>query len=306
MTPDEDLALEVGRAVKAARDRGARSFHEVLQACEGAPPAMVDQVLRRLSDQPISEPAVERRETSELAALFPAADPLAYQWWYTIDTIEGLANRVHKLSPDNSRVAFLGTPTVGYQYSRRAKNATVFDIDRHVLAALAPAVNLECVHYDVANPIPEEHSAKYDVVLTDPPWYPQILRTFLQRALDLAVSGASVLCSLPPRLTRPGIAEERQELLECLREAGVEIVSLDCSVSQYLVPRFEQVALDALVAFEGRPWRSGDLLHLRRVREVSLELDSLPAFPTIAFARNPKRFRVFVGGENCFDKTLNP
>src|SRR4051812_27946015 len=118
MTPEEVLDGEVSHAIRAAQERGAKTFYEILEACEGADPRLVARVLDGANDPLPPAPAVARRETSELAALFPAADPVACQWWFTLDTIERLANRVYQAAPKNSRVAFLGAPTVGYQYSR--------------------------------------------------------------------------------------------------------------------------------------------------------------------------------------------
>jgi dGTPase len=294
MTPEEVLERDVSNAIRAAKERGASTFYEVLESCEGADPRLVARVFGAASDPPPSAPAVARRETSELAALFPAADPVACQWWFTLDTIERLANRVYQAAPPSSRVAFLGTPTVGYQYSRRAVGATVFEIDQHVLDVIASPGGLSGVLYDVAQPVPPTHAGAYSVVLVDPPWYPEILRAFLHRALELAANGASVFCSLPPRLTRPGIVQERQDLLQTLLAAKVEIVSIERSATRYLVPEFEQVALRDLANFDGRPWRSGDLLHLTRKDDMALPSVTLPSSETQAFARNPKHYRVFL------------
>jgi dGTPase len=292
---DAELDHEVAAAIRAARARGARSFYEVLASCEGADPRTV----RRLFDESSTEqsstgPSVARRETNELAALFPAADPVGCQWWYTLDSIEALAERVYQVAMPGSPVAFVGAPTVAHHYSRRSAGATAFEVDTQVVQALANVDGLLAIAYDVANDIPPEHRSRFGAVLTDPPWYEDILLAFLQRSLELADVGASILCSLPPRLTRPGIVDERQRLLQKLIEGNVEIVAIERSATRYLVPPFERAALQDIGDFDGRSWRSGDLLHIRKKSNSVFTGPSVAAYGVRSFARNAKKFRVFL------------
>ena len=210
---DPELERAVADAVRAALERGAVTFYDVLESCEGADPKLVARVFASSGPPVGSVGAVARRETSELAALFPAADPVACQWWNTLDSVERLASRAYEAARPDTKTAFLGAPTIAYQFSRRAPGATVFDVDQHVLDTLSSAGGLTAVRYDVAESVPPEHVGQYHVVLLDPPWYPEIIRAFLSRALEMGAPGASVFCSIPPRLTRPGIVEERQALL---------------------------------------------------------------------------------------------
>jgi dGTPase len=302
---EDDLRRDVASAVLAAKERGALTFYEVLEACEGADPTLVASTFATTQGPNVSVPAVTRRETSELAALFPAADPVGCQWWYTLDTIERLANRVYQAAPNNARVAFLGAPTVAYQYSRRVGRATLFEIDQHVLRTVSLSDELSAILYDVSQIVPAEHADRYDVVLADPPWYRETILTFIVRALQLGQDGASILCSLPPRLTRPGIVEERQELLETLLKSGVEVVSIERSVTRYLVPEFERIAMRGVSDFDGRPWRSGDLLHVRRKGPLSFDEPQLASSRTTAFARRPKQYRVFLRSNDIESPTLS-
>jgi hypothetical protein len=95
MSAQDAFEAEVSDAIRAARARGAKSFYDVLAFCEGSDPNLVARIYGADDDTgaPDRAEAVARRETSELAALFPAADPVACQWWYTLDTIDSLAIR---------------------------------------------------------------------------------------------------------------------------------------------------------------------------------------------------------------------
>lgn len=294
MTSEEGLREEVAIAVQAARARGARTFYEVLSQCEGADPLLVESVLGEAA-QKVTGPsyAMARRETSELAALFPAANPVACQWWFTLDSIEQLAHRIAQIVTPESRVAFLGTPTVGYQFSRQSSSATVFEFDPNVVQALQSA-GARIVSYDVAEPLPDGHAGNYRAVLVDPPWQDTVLRAFLARALELAETGASVLSSLPPRLTRPGIIQERQALLSDLLKADVEVVAVERAAMRYLVPGFESVVLQPLVSFDGRPWRTGDLLHVRKKDGSCFSAPPLAPTSVSVHARDPREYRVFL------------
>jgi len=295
MTVEIDLKEDVARAVRAALAHGAADFHDVLLNCEGADPRLVTEVYDTLrGDEPPTRTATARRETSELGALFPAADPVACQWWFTLDTIESLATRVSQIAPPSAKVGFLGAPTVGYQFGRRFGNATVFDLDPHVVSVLQRGGTADARIYDAAHPLPGENVGSCDVVLTDPPWYPELLTLFLSRALELANDTGSVLCSLPPRLTRPGIVRERQNLLNALLAAGADIVSLERAATHYLVPAFERAALADLSLFDGRSWRSGDLLHVRKKGKCSLPCPTVLPARVAVFSRVPKRYRVFL------------
>src|SRR5262245_50126924 len=180
---DEELEPEIERAIMTAIERGAKSFYEVLGWCEGADPRLVAKKYSAITTESAgSSPGpVARRETSELAALFPAADPVGCQWWFTLDTIEKLATRVYQAARPRSSVAFIGAPTVGFQYSRRFGNATVLDVDSHVIEIIRGADTLTPIAYDVSQEIPNEHRDKYSAVLVDPPWYPELLHAFLHR-----------------------------------------------------------------------------------------------------------------------------
>lgn len=294
MASEEDLREEVAIAVQAARARGAKTFYEVLSQCEGADPLLVKSVLGEAA-QEITGPsyAMARRETSELAALFPAANPVACQWWFTLDSIEQLAHRIAQIVTPQSQVAFLGTPTVGYQFSRQSSSATVFEFDPNVVKALESA-GARIVSYDVAEPLPDDHAGSYRAVLVDPPWQDTVLRAFLARALELAETGASVLSSLPPRLTRPGIIQERQALLSDLLQADVEVVAVERAAMRYLVPGFESVVLRPLESFDGRPWRTGDLLHLRKTASSRFSAPTLAPTRVKVYARDPREYRVFL------------
>jgi len=101
------------------------------------------------------------------------------------------------------------------------------------------------------------------VIVADPPWYPDELRSFLWAAVRLAEPSARVLLALPPVGTRPGIEVERRDVLDWAARCGLRAHDVQPGSLGYLCPPFERAALDAQ-ELPGTPdnWRRGDLLTL--------------------------------------------
>ena len=97
------------------------------------------------------------------------------------------------------------------------------------------------------------------MAVIDPPWYDDVFRAFLGRALWALTENGELFCTLPPRLTRPGIEKFRRDLINELIATGHEVLGLEIA-RLYVVPRFEEVALNRLAEFRSIPWRRADLL----------------------------------------------
>jgi predicted methyltransferase len=112
---------------------------------------------------------------------------------------------------------------------------TVLDVDERLLdfaAAELDDASFRChfVHADLRDPIPPEHTARYDTVVTDPPYTEEGARLFLSRATEaLAGEGSTIFLSFGSR--RPGA---QLELQRTIVEAGLEIRALTRDFNDYV------------------------------------------------------------------------
>jgi hypothetical protein len=93
--------------------------------------------------------------------------------------------------------------------------------------------------------LPEREGA-YAAVVIDPPWYEDVFRAFLGRALLALAETGELFCTVPPRLTRPAIEQFRRDIIAELIASGYEVVGLEVGRLSYVVPRFEEVAFSPL------------------------------------------------------------
>ena len=308
---DEEKHVDAVRSnIEAAIRAGSSELSAVLRRCEGADPALVSDLLAEITvksahSPPISSPAHE--VLSSLSRQLPAPDQSRSQWWFSS------AGLTHLLSLIGARTGLfrsprafcLGTPTLGPHLTHYCPHIDILDIDEQVLDALKPLDPTVKLHtYDAADELPKELDAQFQIAVLDPPWYDLAIYTFLNRALTALAPDGEILCTLPGRLTRPGIEAFRAQLIRDLVTAGHEILAVERGTIQYQVPRFELAVFERLKGFQGIPWRTGDLLHVRKASLNTLKPVSLSKSPWRSFARRASEFRVFSRGTAQADKIV--
>ncbi len=117
---------------------------------------------------------------------------------------------------------------------KASRRITVIEIDDRLLKLINEIsrredLNIECVHHDLRQPLPEGLKNNYDVVFTDPPYTIQGLKLFLSRGIDALRKRkcASIYLSFahkPP--------EEMLGLQTAINEMGLFI--------QEMIPRFNR------------------------------------------------------------------
>jgi dGTPase len=237
----------------------------------------------------------------------PAPDPSRSQWWFSSAGLSYLLDIIERRASffASPRVLCLGTPTLGPHLAHRCFSLDILDADEQVLEALKPVeANARLQTYDAADEFPGELNASFQIAVLDPPSYPAAIYTFLNRALASLVPGGELLCTLPGRLTRPGVEALRAELIRDLVEAGHQILGVERGSIQYQVPRFELAALERLKGFRGIPWRTADLLHVRKVSQSALPEKRMTKEIVHTFSRRPSEFRIFSRGKARADKSV--
>jgi len=291
--------------VKLLSKQGYTSLEQVLPKCEGAQPYEVEAILKEiLEGNPNVGDVVDVEYKPKFFFNIPAPNPLYYQWWYTLESQEKIAHRVYS-EDDAAKVVCIGTPTVAAALRSWHFDVLLLDIDKDLVDAFkevyADVENCSAsVKYNVWDEPEVKHQGVFDFAVIDPPWYPEYFNYFFNRALHFLKPEGVILCSLPQILTRPGIEKERRSLIKSLLSAGHEIMFIEHGAVQYVVPIFEEVALNKRIdRFSNKPWRNSDLLAIRSGghTQISLEFQSSLKEPdTEAFHRknNRKIFRVFL------------
>ncbi|MGD0264749.1 MAG: hypothetical protein ABSD47_07300 [Candidatus Methylomirabilota bacterium] len=203
----------------------------------------------------------------EIKACLPPASPAYYQWWFEDFCYPTLAQRVLRLARARSKLMFIGAPSLGAYVSRRTTAQTwLVDVDEALLRALAPTLPRHAVTsvYDVFDGLEPDLRGGFELVYTDPPWYPEFINQFLARAVEACAPRGYIFISLPPPYTRPGVEQERQSFLSLARSFGLKLLRRWPSGTRYEVPPFERQAYLRCGLTLDRPWRSGDLLLFRR------------------------------------------
>ena len=100
-----------------------------------------------------------------------------------------------------------------------------------------------------------------DLVIADPPWYEKELCGFLWAARTFCRDKGTVLISVPPEGTRPGIRDEWARVLQWTERLGLTLTDYERGCLPYISPPFERNAFQSAGA-EGVhiDWRRGDLV----------------------------------------------
>ncbi len=121
------------------------------------------------------------------------------------------------------------------QFGVTIDELVVVDIDHRLLEFIDAELDrapfpVRCVQLDVREPLPAALAARFDTVVTDPPYTSEGARLFLARATEaLAGAGSSIFFSFGSR--RPGVQFAAQQ---AIAEAGLEIRSLTRDFNDYV------------------------------------------------------------------------
>jgi hypothetical protein len=310
---------EVKAAILRALASGRSTVDEVLVAVGSPDPRLVRELFQEVmpGNTQSAKSAVARdlkvkgtharRLSAYLPLELPAPDPMRCQWWFTLDSVVNLAEKIWEYRVDGGRAAFLGVPTVGFHYTNWFETpSTILDADPDVIQSLNLSSLAAKLCYDVVDSVPPQMQHTHAVVLVDPPWYPALTDLFISRARDLATEEGFILCILPSRLTRPAVIEERTHLIDDLLRNNFELVALESEYVTYRVPEFERRAYDTVDGFSGRHWRKGDLLVLRVTPSSAFTPnESVEREEPIIFARDRRLARFFLN-EKRTDASLGP
>jgi len=138
---------------------------------------------------------------------------------------------------EGRRIIFLGDDdltSIATGLLRVSERITVIDIDDRLLKLIdqvskREGINIECVHHDLRQPLPDELKNSHDVVFTDPPYTIQGLKLFISRGIDALIKRKRATIYLSFAHKPP---EEMLSIQAAINEMGLFI--------QELIPRFNR------------------------------------------------------------------
>jgi hypothetical protein len=268
------LVIDVLVADAAAR---YASFGDLLCHLPGVPPDEAASALGRLAALRVIDPEAAARlapptqsartsgDDDVEDSVLPVPHPLDYDWRFSAGTAKWLRSQCVQSSRPGDTVALLGVPTVmSAALMPQGRRWILLEASLATTGALSQLAPGEVVCCDLSRD--ELPTLDAQVVVADPPWYPEHTRVFVWAAAQLTRPGATILLAQPPVATRPGILAERAGVLAFAQQAGLDPVAIRPGVLAYVSPPFERRALEASGLGQAVPltWRRGDLIVLHR------------------------------------------
>lgn len=219
-----------------------------------------------LSHAPAPLPKLEAARSQ-----LPLPHPSDFEWRFSLDGCDVITTAVRgSVRSGDGRVAMLGTS--GYAefvaHAGQPFHAHLFELRPEACSVIETLGSVAVSVGDVAQTW-RSFPAAFDCVVADPPWYPEVVKTFVRAAAGLLRDGGTLLLCAPGLTTRPGLPAERRDLLSIAATEGLILDQLLPRSIEYESPPFELSALRAsgLDGFDPY-WRCGDLFSFRRLPGV--------------------------------------
>ncbi|WP_146448471.1 dNTP triphosphohydrolase [Vibrio kanaloae] len=282
-------------------NRKVQNLDELLPLCEGAQPKDLDRLLSEIKAEGSPSNQISLDYKNKFYYNLPAANPLFYQWWYTLSSQENFVQKIID-ETDAERTLCIGTPTIAATLKSYQKYVSLLDIDIDLIDLFNTTFKDKTgVHYDVHDELDSSFEKQFDCVVIDPPWYEEYFYLFIKRAISASKNGGIIYCSIPQRLTRESIEKERNALISTLTSLGHELLYIESSTVQYIVPEFEsKVFSNSNLELTNQPWRYSDLIVIRVNNKNTPTVSHERPSNTLTFSRENMTtlFRVFLSEQD--------
>lgn len=286
MSPSADsrYIAALAAACEARLAAGVRRFDELVLELGGADPAAALVTLdgvasasgpyrdaaAAIADQARSGEAPE----GPLPLPLPLPHPLDYAWPFSVSARDQLLAALAAATKPGDRIDYIGAPTLHAAACAEMpdRRHLLVDRDNRHIEAAGRWSNAQVLRADLLTRHPHrEPSAAISVV--DPPWYPDEANHFVAFAAQGLRVGGTLLLSFARELTRPGAAEDLQQVVAEATRHGLEEIMRSPAALRYMTPPFEFAALRAAgVECVPPEWRVADLIEFCRTRSCSVPL----------------------------------
>ncbi len=209
----------------------------------------------------------------------PVPHMVDYDWRFSKQGISSFSSRINSIieTTDIKTIVFIGSPSLFKHYSNSGyTNIQFYLIDfnanQHIKQGELKNNQhvIDCnIHYN----IPAEasiDSIKADIVIMDPPWYPEYYERFFEICSKVSQVGSKVIGVYPPERTRSTVIEEKKKLSEYIRILGFDEIEYEPNSIEYSTPPFEKNVFVANNIYNyPANWRFGDLMLTTRIKDSS-------------------------------------
>jgi len=288
---EQDFQLNL---ILSAIARGYHRIGEIARECGGLYPLELQAVLNELVKQgkinrstegyhlaPSSNPKIDSAKSNSLPSFnqsmeLPEPHPHDFDWRFDAQTIRNLAEMLIAKSLREGRLLLLGVPSVFVELMKfhDVPHTTLVDGSSELINRLNQyrlPQSFTAINHNLSSSVLWKSEQEADVVLCDPPWYPEYYAVFLAQAALATKVGALVAISLFPVNTRPNAVTERWKILELAQRFGLHPQSIEAAKLGYETPLFETMALRSSGIEIDVNWRKGDLILFRKVYHTKPE-----------------------------------
>ncbi len=280
----EEFRSLVDYLVLNSIDSGMLDFSDLLISLPSIYPGTVLRSIDRLASagnirnqisQKIKESACSWKDQgrtrlisiTESLSRLPVPHPLDYEWRFGREAISHILDRGLNLTRPEDVIVLFGVPSVFWEAIREGypRRLILFETNRSMTEFFS-GQNLHggtVIPCDLmADDLPRISA---NLVISDPPWYEECVKSFLWSATLVCCQGGFMLLSTPPIGTRPGISREWKETVGWAENLGFALIEVIEGILPYVSPPFERNALKA----EGlrrvpKGWRRGNLAVFER------------------------------------------
>ncbi|MBE7467630.1 MAG: hypothetical protein HS114_00625 [Anaerolineales bacterium] len=273
--------------------RGAHRLEEIARECGGLYPlelrVLLDDLVKqgqvRLSKKgyhltlfnKVGAGFAQSGILSDHLPILPEPHPHDCDWRFDPATSQYLARIILQESSPSGVVLLLGAPSVFIEMacSRNVPHTILLDwsseLTDYMIRFFLPDT-FRLVNHDLLSGSLWQSHWPVDVVLCDPPWYPEHYAAFLTQAAYTARVGAAVIVSLLPLNTRPDAVADRWQIFENAQQLGLHLQTIEPGAIRYQTPIFESASLHATDFDLKSDWRSSDIAIFRKTSEPSRDV----------------------------------
>lgn len=279
MDENEAYLSRVDAWVLQGIQRGLSTLNDLAVKLPGVFPTCIRDSINRLSrsGEISSDVAQSILKSTVLACVtsapsetdkLPVPHPLDFEWRFSWDASERIFQVAHSLALKSDEILLLSTPSVFYYAIQNKLTSNIRYIgDKTVVTVFLCAIAKNGASCDFLDG-KAYCSSHAGVVVIDPPWYEELMFSFMWLAAASCKIGGYVVLSFPPEGTRPGIKTEWQNFLTWAEQLGMTQVIREESLLPYDSPFFEANALYAEGINVTRNWRKGILCIFKKLEEV--------------------------------------